>query len=988
MTSRNVGYMRQVRESRRKAPPSVAKQVLYAQTYQAKLSDDSKKQAEVRERNCKSQQACRARKKAKQEAEAERISSLPWKKKQIEMLKLQTDIHGNNAQQKKRLAALKKCFTANAKDRTRFGAGKSKDDDDCPLTKRRRKHTKKTRCKHKTSSKRSKSKHKRTISAFKQSELANNNYWKSLLPIHDVDYRMNLMVFVPARSSISKYSAGTFRNKFRLDSNYNSDIDKVFVIPRLGTHTQLLFQLNMHEKLHGKGTIGQCEAFVVDQNSRRDKTCRRSRKTPVVVEIPNDKDIMFNPSNDNADDWPVVINTPNLKCPGSNEPLTDKFHDLIKCLVVEHFDELVSISEVNTNLAEKRLRNSVAFGITSQRADSYRRDNDFQVGMAGTIKNDNISKECMKRVGEVVEFLCQVPEVALKGTPHADFFKYSRDNDAPRFTLFMRELEEEFQLTIKGSHGRLSTSIQINFGKELSVHYDVSDDTNNNFNGHLSGTTQLGEDDVPVEIYSKMKKHGLLNSNGKLSITAIAFNNKVVSNQVMKTIGEGNDNKEDVRVRGTSDSTDPAVRMLKAMYFSSELDLQDIGRFHVSDPDVYITELFEIREDDKRGEFAGNVAKPKEGPTKELYFASTLHVALLLLSTMTIIPTSYHTLRQIVFIASHQNGQELLYTIFTAWSNDEFVCHYGNKCTFEQRYTRNNNNNACPVRLLTMFYEHLRYLLPTQKRPSTNDYRFQVNGIWLYDPKHPQPDFENFLLQELDKMDSALAVLQQGECCPLQLDWNLGHRSYMRMQGVSGFGHAKALQCIQFASRFGLVPRIYCEFGVIDGKLFSKCHGQRIGGGPGVFLRHQCVDCGVGKRCSCAKEVVEERYLNIVAELQEDPELRGMSHLICENGLCIQWRMRDGDHRKRDLVFFDRANDKMSIQNFLVYDSIRKMAKGTMRMLYGGRWHPLDELWLVHTNNIDYINDRRKAGFFQWQHPSWARKQTYPRDSFAMNNNQ
>ena len=82
--------------------------------------------------------------------------------------------------------------------------------------------------------------------------------------------------------------------------------------------------------------------------------------------------------------------------------------------------------------------------------------------------------------------------------------------------------------------------------------------------------------------------------------------------------------------------------------------------------------------------------------------------------------------------------------------------------------------------------------------------------------------------------------------------------------------------------------------------------------------------------------------MNIVAELQDDPELRGITYLNVEHNLCIQWWLRDtADKRKPDLVFFYTSNDKGSVRDFIIYDSIRKQRKapcGSCFMVVGITW--------------------------------------------------
>jgi hypothetical protein len=322
-------------------------------------------------------------------------------------------------------------------------------------------------------------------------------------------------------------------------------------------------------------------------------------------------------------------------------------------------------------------------------------------------------------------------------------------------------------------------------------------------------------------------------------------------------------------------------------------------------------------------------------------------------------------LRQLRTIGSTINGQQLVYVVFSKWTNDE-TCLDGS-LSFSECY--HELKHLYKVYAKEVLYLRRKEIQLVRHGGSYND-RFQLSSDLLW---RPDMDDGGVRLDGVEEaMDKALFILMDnGE---KGYSREIGEKCWLELKSISNIGDTLAQQCIQMSARLGLSPVVYCEFATVDGSSYSKA-------GPTLLLRDTCPCRDVGCICQCSATATKNRFFAIVDSLKE--HRLAVTDLICENTLCLEWRMSGKkDDRKPDLLFWDKYSDMNSFQNLIVYCSRKsKRHHRKLVMCYRGEWKALDEVIFYKTDLRFWSLNQDQTGFYEWKEPGWANGLVYPQQT-------
>jgi hypothetical protein len=770
-----------------------------------------------------------------------------------------------------------------------------------------------------------------------------------------------LLCFIPKHANI--ISGMGLRTKLDIGDSkiMGSLIEEVVVIEK--PTRQITFQLRMDIKLH------------LGTTSRMAEKIRQGLGVGKKIKYKVLKSAVDHPYQNNHPMRPCVVNTNKKKCSDGKTPLLEKMERLVLEVVRGHIEEF--LAETNNSGVDKRMQYNKSIGFTDTQASCWVKKTDYSHAIIGLIPN-NLSNQCLSKVGALVDFMCHdFVGTALAGTDCADFF--SVDRQSKIYPLYLKKIQEMYLMTDERLAHNLAENVQFNFGRPdgLSGHYDSKDDTRQKRNGHVTACVA-----VPVEKFidsqrASLEKKGLVEDR-LVWVTVICYTRRAVGDQAAIMDGKKEINKE-------------THRLMFDLLSSEDEDKLDIELLE----DVKHVPVFETFNGitDKM-EYGVRFAKRPEARRKEFFYASSVHVALKLLSTHhALLPSTYNTLVSVLMVLGYQNGQHLQYGILSKWSSGRFE-----EGKFVDGWEKHED-------LYVMFCHELVWRATkgiNQKKEPTTD---KANA-WLGGSLVPRFVLAQDVLFRPDEHGSTLDKYKGRRaaiCQALQKSaWLLSKQrlqKYKRevalevhseFEKVEGLGPLLAQQFIQFAARLGLLPAYLCEFGAVDGRKQSNS-------GPSKFMRGNCEECSSKSSgvCECAPSSIVREFYHMVDTLRHGHKLHVNDNII-ENSSCLLSRMNNvrGDMRKKDCLFWDGPTLE-SIQNFIIYNHKKQATGEKMVIFYRGKKRALGDLFSVGTELIGkWAEEPDKAGCFQWMIPEWApkylqkmtknRKIWYPQEPFKL----
>jgi hypothetical protein len=323
-----------------------------------------------------------------------------------------------------------------------------------------------------------------------------------------------------------------------------------------------------------------------------------------------------------------------------------------------------------------------------------------------------------------------------------------------------------------------------------------------------------------------------------------------------------------------------------------------------------------------------------------MYYASTVHILLkFLFQQVPKARQNYRTLRSLALLAGESNGQQLVYVVFSKFIHGK---HLGGALCI-----------ADHPDLYKLYMSEVQYMRRKEKkvgRPgSSYNPRFQWSANPLFWPGFPESG-RPLLETAYDVMDKVYRELEDEGKDTEGIKW---------LGTIPHFGGTKAMQTLQFMARLGLVHVGYCESSAVDPKAPNS--------GPVLVLRETCT-CQVGGRgneCSCD---LGERFDGIVANVRGFHMGKRVTRNNMENCLCIKWRTREGEDRRRyDLYFFDVGDDIDSFQNIIYYCRREKKDDCAIMFLFEGNLVRLDTFYRYDraSKSIEFNHKNKYEGFPQ-----------------------
>ena len=319
-------------------------------------------------------------------------------------------------------------------------------------------------------------------------------------------------------------------------------------------------------------------------------------------------------------------------------------------------------------------------------------------------------------------------------------------------------------------------------------------------------------------------------------------------------------------------------------------------------------------------------------------------------------------MKQLRTIAATINGQQLVYIVFSKWTNDG-RCLDGTS-TFVECYVKRNH-------LYKLYAEEVMYLRRNQtgllRHGGSYNCRFQLSSDLLWRPDRDDAGVRLAAVEDaIDK-----SIVRLADAGAKGYSRSVAERCWSELQSVDNFGETLAQQCIQMSARLGLCPASFCEFATVDGSMSSNA-------GPTLFLRQTCPCRISGKTCICTASQTKLRFHSIIDSLLD--HRLAITDLIGENTACIAWRtFGKKDDRKPDLLFWDKYCDPASFQNIIVYCS-RKSRKHHRKLvvLFRGEWKDLDDVISFEMDLHHWSQNQDTPDFFKWNRPEWSNFTIYP----------
>jgi hypothetical protein len=235
-----------------------------------------------------------------------------------------------------------------------------------------------------------------------------------------------------------------------------------------------------------------------------------------------DRDIPYIPSQPYD---PILVATHDLQFkPGIS--LLSKVTHLLSDLLSHHLHELLRCQVKDSS---KRVLTAIYIGFTAQQGHLYVKSSVYAHGLCGLIET-GLSQQCLSKAGQVMQFMSgDFIATALLGSPFSLF--YANNIGSTRHTCFMSRLEDLLMLTDVGRP--FATNLQLNFGpsKNVHLHGDLGDDIREGYDGHVTANVVMNREDLSSTAYVHVFQAGILDNEGRLSVTAILFSKRCVSDQ-------------------------------------------------------------------------------------------------------------------------------------------------------------------------------------------------------------------------------------------------------------------------------------------------------------------------------------------------------------------------------------------------------------------------------------------------------------------------